>query len=688
MSLGTMLVHTSVVTIGPRGPTWTVTDSQPSAESRTRAVWPWTIAVAVAIALLPLAVWLNVLAGVPLLSHASGLQPDGVFIMSYALVGLVITHRVRDNWIGPLLCAIAVFEAAAGLATSYAAYAIGVHPGGLPFDGLAFKLSGPLFVTSYIAFTVWLPLLFPTGRVAAPAFRLVGWAGVAAIAAVSAGLLSLASWPPLAFFDGRPTPAFASTMFRISDDLQQILPWLALASLGVRYRTADRTGRRQLWWFTVAALSIAATTLNTIGSLPAWYDIPSQIPWIPLAIAFAILRRGLYDIPVLIRRSLVYTVLLATVLAIYVVVVEFAALAFDATGTVPALVATAVVALAVQPARARLDRLAERLVYGGRRDPGVALADVNARLRSSDSDDVLPALCAAVSGGARVPGAEIVLPSGSRASFGSLGDHSEHFVLVHAGTEVGRLVVGVQPGEQSLSKPERTVVAAVLSVVTAAVHAAALNEEVKRSRERLVSAREEERRRLRRDLHDGLGPALAGITLEIQAAQSLLDVDREGAVQMMQAAEGWARDAITEVRRVVYGLRPPVLDQLGLVRAVEEHAAAIVASPLRIAIRSTGELQSLPAAAEVATYLITMEALTNVVHHARATTCNIDLHASSDAVVLEVVDDGCGMMAGSPHGLGLTSMRERAEELGGTVVITTSVDGGTRVAASIPLGAS
>jgi signal transduction histidine kinase len=648
-------------------------------------IWAWTIGVGLALAALPFAVWLNVLAGVPLLSHASGLQPDAVFVASYAVVGLFITHRVHGNRLGPLLCLIAILQAAAGLATAYAAYGIGVRVGGLSYDDVLFKLSGPLFVASFMSFTVWLPLWFPTGKVAARPFTLVGSLGVGAIVAISAGMVRLRGWPAMAFFTGEPLPAFASTMFRISDDLQQILPWFALATLAYRYRLSDRTERRQLRWFIIAAVSIAITVADAIGSVPSWLDGVRQIPWIPVAIAVAIWHDGLYDLNLLIRRSVVYGVLLAMILAVYVAVVELAAVAFNARGIAPSLIATALVALAVQPTRIRLERHAERIVYGGRRDPRRALVHMGERLRSSNADDMLLVLCGAVVEGARVPGAAIVLPSGAQAQAGTVEFVVEEFPLVHTGVPVGRLRVAAHPGERSLDRAARTVVTTILPVASAAVHAWSLADEVTQSRQRLVSAREEERRRLRRDLHDGLGPALAGIALEIQAAQSLLDVDRAAAVQMLQAAEGWARDAISEIRRVVYGLRPPALDQLGLVRAIEEHAAALDTLPLRISISADGPFRSLPAATEVAAYLITLEALTNVVHHAKATTCRIALTVTCDEVELEIVDNGQGIAAGAHHGVGLSSMRERAEELGGSVVVSPAAPG-TRVGARIPLG--
>jgi signal transduction histidine kinase len=258
---------------------------------------------------------------------------------------------------------------------------------------------------------------------------------------------------------------------------------------------------------------------------------------------------------------------------------------------------------------------------------------------------------------------------------------------MHAGVRVGTLTVGLAPGDEALGRGERAVVDALVPVLAAAVHASSLAVEVQRSRERLVTAREDERRRLRRDLHDGLGPVLAGITMEIQAARTLLDVDEVRAREMLEAAERWAREAVGEVRRVVYGLRPPVLDQLGLVRAVEEHIASLDqhGSRLSVEIRTSGELGGLPAGAEVAAYLIALEALTNVVRHARAAHCSISLSSTADTVELEVIDDGDGFEEQTPFGVGLSSMRERAEELGGVVVVGRGVERGTRVLARIPV---
>lgn len=634
-------------------------------------------------AAIPFAVWLNVLGGVPLFSHESGMQPDGVFVLAFAVVGLVLVHRAPTERIGRLLCVVAVLQSAAGFATAYAAYST-TRADRLPFDDALFKLAGPLFVASYIGYTVWLPLDFPTGRAPRRWLRPIGWLGTLAVGAIAAGMVRVWWWPIDAFFDGSSYPDSTAQLFRLSDDLQQVLPWLALATLAYRFVMSGPVERQQLAWFTMAALAIVATTINAIGSMPSWYDAPEQIPWIPLSVWVAMRRHRLYDVDYVVRPSVLHSSAVVAAVSVYAVVIALGVAALGPTRPVAGFVATlAVVALSV-PARDRIERIVEHGVYGGRRDPGRALAMTGATITTAAPADLLPALCRSIAEGARLPGATIVLDSGEQATHGTTASNIEAHPLIHAGDALGQLLVHLAPGERALSRTERDVVSAVLPVVAAAIASQRLAGELQRSRQQLVQAREEERRRLRRDLHDSLGPALAGIALELQAARSVLDVDRTAAAEMMHAAEGWARDAVDEIRRVVYGLRPPVLDQLGLVRAIRQHVDALTSPHLQVTLHDRGTDSTLPAAPEVAAYLIALEAITNVVRHAHATTCTIDLDTDDERVTLRVTDDGRGHLH-TTSGVGLQSMRERATELGGTVTITPGHPSGTCVTATIPL---
>ena len=220
-----------------------------------------------------------------------------------------------------------------------------------------------------------------------------------------------------------------------------------------------------------------------------------------------------------------------------------------------------------------------------------------------------------------------------------------------------------------------------------AVHAVGLHAELQRARARLVAAREEERRRLRRDLHDGLGPALAAQTLKVGAARSLLRRDPDAADARLAELEGDLADALADVRRLVYNLRPPALDELGLAAAIRQAASDYAGGPdgTRIWVDAPERLPPLPAAVEVAAYRIVQEALTNVVRHARARECLVTLRLATGALEVEVVDDGAGLPAPHRSGVGLSSMQERAAELGGSCSIAAQPAGGTRVLARLPL---
>lgn len=212
--------------------------------------------------------------------------------------------------------------------------------------------------------------------------------------------------------------------------------------------------------------------------------------------------------------------------------------------------------------------------------------------------------------------------------------------------------------------------------------------ELQRARERLVATREEERRRLRRDLHDGLGPALAGAALKVEAAENLLKSDTAAASSLLEDARAEIQDAVADVRRLVYALRPPALDELGLVGALREQAERLgVGEHVRIDVNAPEHLDGLPAAVEVAAYRIALEAMTNAARHADARTCMVRISVNG-ALELEISDDGHGLPSDYRTGVGIASMHERADELGGTCDIE-RVDGqGTRVRARLPLGSA
>jgi two-component system, NarL family, sensor kinase len=394
---------------------------------------------------------------------------------------------------------------------------------------------------------------------------------------------------------------------------------------------------------------------------------------VPIAITIAILRHGLLDIRLAVSRALLYLMLTAAVAGAYLGLV--AALDALLRGTGAPLVATLLIALAFNPVRVWLQRRVDRLLYGSRSDPVEAVSQVGARLAADDLTGVLGGIRRAL----RLPFAALRAGDRELAADGVPPPALQTVPLAFRGEPVGELVVGVRGGERALGDADLTVLNLLAAPLATALHATALAEEVQASRERIVSAREEERRRLHRDLHDGLGPTLTGAGYKADAAYNVTGSDPDRARELTAAVRADIGHAIDDVRRLVYGLRPPALDEVGLVGALRRHCERL---PLAVTFDAPDPLRPLPAAVEVAAYRIITEALTNVTRHSGATAAHITIAVGS-AVELSILDNGRVDGAWIP-GVGLTSIRERAAELGGTCAAGPTPGGG-RVSATLPL---
>jgi signal transduction histidine kinase len=505
-----------------------------------------------------------------------------------------------------------------------------------------------------------------------------------------------------------------------------ILVWMAalgvaIYSQGYRYlRVSDAVQRQQVKWVVfgisaglsgfigtnvaLAALVPAATTPGALLAHLVGHAISySAMLLIPLSIGIAILRYKLFDINFIINRTLVYATLTAGVVGVYVLVVGSAGVVLRVQGNLlVSILAAGLVAVLFQPVRERLQAAVNHLMYGKRDDPYAVLSRLGRHLESTLApDDVLPAVTRTVREALKLPYAEIQLRH--REGFetaAAAGDPVEDTVrlpLVYGGEPVGRLVLGLRTGEESFSPEESRLFKDLAHQVGVAAHATLLGDEairlsadLQRSRERLVNAREEERRRLRRDLHDGLGPQLASLTMTAEAARDLIATDPRHAEELLGSVMERAQDAVSDVRRLVYGLRPPALDALGLLAALRAHADNHTDGGIRVTLRASEDLPPLPAAVEVAAYRIVMEAINNVVGHAGASNCEvlISLDEEAGTLTLDVSDDGRGIEEDHKPGVGLSSMRERAEELGGSFEVSHMPTGGTRVLARLPLEAS
>jgi signal transduction histidine kinase len=271
------------------------------------------------------------------------------------------------------------------------------------------------------------------------------------------------------------------------------------------------------------------------------------------------------------------------------------------------------------------------------------------------------------------------------AFWGEAPDHLEPIPLTFQKEVIGDLVVAPRGPQEQFNRYEQDLLATIAALTATTVRAVQLSDELRRSRQRIVTAREEERRRLRRDLHDDLGPQFASQVLGLEAVAQLMPTDPEKAQVLLDSLKMQAEEAIQNVRRLVYDLRPPALDDLGLVSALRQSASRYETGVLRFSIDVPGSLPELPAAVETAAYRIAQEAMTNVVHHAQATRCTVRLFCSHTHFNVEVRDNGRGLPHDYQTGVGLQAMKERTTELNGELEIQSLPDGGTWLQASFPM---
>jgi signal transduction histidine kinase len=443
---------------------------------------------------------------------------------------------------------------------------------------------------------------------------------------------------------------------------------------------------------------------HAVLTLIAYTVLYLSLLLIPFSIGVAILRYRLWDVDVVINRTLVYGTLTASVVLLYVLVVGGLGELLQVRGNLTvSLLATGLAAVLFAPLRDRLQRGVNRLMYGERDDPYAVLSHLGSSLESTLAPDaVLPTVVKTVKEALKLPYAEVQLKRQAgletAAAAGQPVENALRLPLIYGGETVGQLVLGPRAGEEGFADAERRLLEDLAHQIGASAHATLMTDEafklsadLQRSRERLVEAREEERRRLRRDLHDGLGPQLSSQALTIDAARALMRRDPDATEELLLELKAEAQDAVTDIRRLVYGLRPPALDDLGLLGALRESAAQYSAKGLSVLVEGPEKLPPLSAAVEVAAYRIAQEALTNVARHAEANTCTVSLAIDEASVLcLEVRDDGRGIPdpqedSSVRAGVGLTSMRERASELGGSLVVEPLPEGGTRVRARLPL---
>ena len=444
------------------------------------------------------------------------------------------------------------------------------------------------------------------------------------------------------------------------------------------------------------ALDIPAGEARVIANVVEWY-IGEFLMWLfPISIAFAILRYKLWNIDIIINRTLVFGGLSALVVLLYTLVVGGMSVLFQSSNNVIiSFAATALIALVFQPARDRLQKAVNQLMFGERDNPYAVLSQLGQQLQSTAMpSETLKAIVETIAKTLKLPSVAIELIDKDniigRAKTGKALADIKELPLRYQNELVGYLRVSPRAKDEAFTPKEEQLFTDIAAQIAPVASATRLTMALQQSRENLVLAREEERRRIRRDLHDGLGPTLASQTLQLDAIlDMLIENDADTATEKVKNLKSQTQQMVMDIRRLVYELRPPALDELGLLEALRSHIVQMSGTKgLHIDLTAIPDpLPNLPAALEVAAYRIVLEAVTNVIRHAHAKACQVQFVVVEDeqlsTLTITVIDDGIGLPQQMKLGVGLTSMRERTSELGGNFEIN-SHQGTTHLTAKLP----
>jgi signal transduction histidine kinase len=602
--------------------------------------------------------------------------------LSWTLTGAVLLWLRPRNAVGALLLVVGSCQALSQAGAAYGMYGVGIaQPHWPAADWIAFLLS-PLWIPGLLPLVTILPAIYPDGHLPSRRWRLPVAASVLGIVLLTFAMTGSGAYDDIA---PGPAPVTVPHSLPLVLTLAILMPLSFLGGLAAiwimsvrRLIRSQAPLRQQLAWLLCGVMPFFVVSFFSHN--PALGAVLSLT--IPVGIAVGITRYQALGIDIVLRRGLVYGVLTAAVIGVYLLVAAIAGARVNSP--LPNVVAAAGVVVGLAPLRERVQRTVDRLIYGQRRDPLRAVAEVGDRLSEPrDPAELLPTVLATVMSAVRAPGASIVTSDGrTLVAIGEAGA-GESVSLRVSGRDVGLLHVTSRSIGEPYTDGDRRLLAMLAPQVAVVTQALDLAEALETERDRVLGAAAEERARLTRDLHDGLGPSLAGVRLGLVALESALDAgETQTAGAILARVRQESQTALAEVRRIIDDLRPLALDQVGLVAAIARRIDTMGEVP-RIELDVSEPLPPLALGVETAAYRIVQEALTNAARHAQARRATVSLGVSGGMLRLEVCDDGCGIGVAN-KGVGLASMRHRAEALQGNLAIDSDADG-TRVVAELPL---
>ena len=627
----------------------------------------------------------------------------------FNIFGLLILKRHPQHTVGWLIMLVGFTAALHFLINGYRAFDEDVLVGNPDtMLNLAILLNHIVWWPIQIVPYTLVLLYFPDGKLLSPRWRIVV---IITVLGILFGMITGFHPGPVPEWGiTEPNPAGIKGSERFLEGLATVYTVLlqsgvlgSLMGVVVRFRRSTGIERVQMKWLVYAVMAAISFLIilyliyylspDKSSSVQLIYIFPSLLVFVvPVTCTIAIVRHRLWDIDILINRTLVYGILTASIVTLYVTMVSGLGILFRSQGNLLiSLVATGFVAVLFQPIRERLQSAINHLLYGERDDPAAVLTQLAHHLEAAETPAaILPNLVQTIAHLLKIPYVAIWLPVAADqmepvAVWGEASDPMQTIPLTYQKEAIGHLVVAPRGPQEQFNRHEQDLLATIAALTATTVRAVQLSDELRRSRQRIVSAREEERRRLRRDLHDGLGPQLASQTLGLEAVAQLMPTNPEKAQALLESLKTQAQDAIQDVRRLIYDLRPPALDDLGLIEALRQSTSRYETGALRFRFDAPATLPELPAAVEMAVYRIAQEGMTNVVRHAEATLCTVRLFCIDAYVIVEVCDNGRGLPPNHHSGVGLQAIKERTTELNGQYTIELLPDGGTLVQARLPL---